>query len=58
MEEDDNSKVDKTTQEEDKRNKLEKEENEEEESLYVNDEKNCNMKQLLYQIDLLLFRLE
>jgi hypothetical protein len=37
---------------------LEKEENEEEESIHVNDEKDYNMKQLLYQNDLLLFRLE
>ena len=32
--------------------------NEEEEKLYLNEEKDCQMKQLLYQNDLLLYRLE
>ena len=38
--------------------KLESEENEEEESLHGNEERDHKMKQLLYQNDLLLFRLE
>ena len=38
--------------------KLESEENEEEENLHGNEERDHKMEQLLYQNDLLLFRLE
>ena len=48
----------KMTKEEDKGKQLESKENEEEESLYRNEERDHKMKQLLYQNDLLLFRIE
>ena len=55
---DDESKVSETTEKEDKGEQSKENKNEDEESLSADEEQNCTMQKLLYQNDLLLFRLE